>query len=403
MTTSYVTGTVSVTAGSDMVTGTGTGWLSANVAPGFFGLDSADGNPVPVAEIISDTSLRLFTPWRGATAAGQAYWLSYDTRDGQQTVNNAQRLAEYIARLNNVFFSAIGSLTPIANSFLTFDALGAAVLSPLTTAGRALLGVTGAADVVPYFTSEIAASTTPLTSVGRDVIGSASRIQLMSRIGPVHGGEPSVPSASGVGLSDGDFNTVNVGGVYNIAGNWINGPSGSASAGYAGVLQVFQRNSAQSFQIMRFASSDSDEAYIRFSAAASSSSWPNPWKRFGAASVGTVFNRAGMPAGAIIERGSNANGDYVKFADGTQICNSPTFTFSINITSGAIYRADTQVWTFPVAFAGSYAVCSGLQNNANSHWGAAGGGLSSSTNVCALSSSSVAGRNVNFIAIGRWY
>lgn len=45
--------------------------------------------------------------------------------------------------------------------------------------------------------------------------------------------------------------------------------------------------------------------------------------------LGTVSQSEGVPTGAIIERGSNANGDYVKFADGTLICtnsNSPITT-----------------------------------------------------------------------------
>jgi len=36
--------------------------------------------------------------------------------------------------------------------------------------------------------------------------------------------------------------------------------------------------------------------------------------------LGTVSQTAGVPTGAIIERGSNGNGDFVRFADGTQIC-----------------------------------------------------------------------------------
>lgn len=36
--------------------------------------------------------------------------------------------------------------------------------------------------------------------------------------------------------------------------------------------------------------------------------------------LGTVAQSGGIPTGAIIEHGSNANGDYVKFADGTMIC-----------------------------------------------------------------------------------
>ena len=46
------------------------------------------------------------------------------------------------------------------------------------------------------------------------------------------------------------------------------------------------------------------------------------WRQiYGQGSIlGTVSQAAGVPTGAIIERGSNANGAYVRFADGTQIC-----------------------------------------------------------------------------------
>lgn len=36
--------------------------------------------------------------------------------------------------------------------------------------------------------------------------------------------------------------------------------------------------------------------------------------------LGTASQSGGIPTGAIIERGSNANGQYVRYADGTQIC-----------------------------------------------------------------------------------
>ena len=36
--------------------------------------------------------------------------------------------------------------------------------------------------------------------------------------------------------------------------------------------------------------------------------------------IGTVSESGGVPTGAIIESGSNANGEFVKYADGTLIC-----------------------------------------------------------------------------------
>lgn len=59
--------------------------------------------------------------------------------------------------------------------------------------------------------------------------------------------------------------------------------------------------------------------------------------------LGTVSQSAGVPTGAVIERGSNANGQYVRFADGTQICGSAT---AITGASGVEERTTT----FPAAF-----------------------------------------------------
>ena len=62
--------------------------------------------------------------------------------------------------------------------------------------------------------------------------------------------------------------------------------------------------------------------------------------------VGTVSESGGDPTGAVIERGSNSNGDYVRFADGTQICWSRV-TLDDVITDAIIART----WTFPASFA----------------------------------------------------
>lgn len=56
--------------------------------------------------------------------------------------------------------------------------------------------------------------------------------------------------------------------------------------------------------------------------------------------LGTVTQSGGVPTGAIVESGSNANGRFVRFADGTQICRHRL---------AASTSANT-TWTFPVAF-----------------------------------------------------
>jgi hypothetical protein len=65
--------------------------------------------------------------------------------------------------------------------------------------------------------------------------------------------------------------------------------------------------------------------------------------------LGPVAFSGGANTGAIIERGSNANGEFVRFADGTQIC-----THFLALTSVSVSANDqTTVLssaTFPAAF-----------------------------------------------------
>lgn len=57
--------------------------------------------------------------------------------------------------------------------------------------------------------------------------------------------------------------------------------------------------------------------------------------------------------GAIIERGSNANGEYIRWADGTQVCWLKQIQqgIAVNQAVGSMYRSETIQWTFPAQFA----------------------------------------------------
>lgn len=75
--------------------------------------------------------------------------------------------------------------------------------------------------------------------------------------------------------------------------------------------------------------------------------------------VGAVSQSGGVPTGAIIERGSSANGEYTKYADGTLTCT-------------AVRRCDyaqtdllLNSWTFPASFSGLPVIsCTPLQGSA---------------------------------------
>jgi hypothetical protein len=95
----------------------------------------------------------------------------------------------------------------------------------------------------------------------------------------------------------------------------------------------------------------------------------SPWRPVytSANILGTVAQSAGVPTGAVIEQGSNANGSYTRFADGTQICVLPASpTLSCSEVYGALFRSLTEgTWTFPVAFSAvaSLAVSGGVASS----------------------------------------
>jgi hypothetical protein len=102
---------------------------------------------------------------------------------------------------------------------------------------------------------------------------------------------------------------------------------------------VSGQNSANLTQLA-MAQNTGNGIYMRQYRAGSFGSWSRIYDQNSI--LGTVSESAGVPTGAVIESGSNANGKYVRFADGTQIC---IRHFSPGATSHA--------WTYPAAFISS--------------------------------------------------
>lgn len=451
MTTSYKAGTVSVSAGSKRVTGISTGWILANISPGYFGLNDGQGSVIPVEAIISDTELDLFVPWSGPSLSGQEYWLSYDTRDGQQTVNNAQRLAEYVARLDSEALSAISGLEPSANKIIKFTGESAATLVDFGTGAEDLL--TG--GVIPNLqlperlriTGSVSTDANTIIENGWYVVaGTAANLpeaqpgvivhsvissQFMaqeytrrgtniiyqrSSSGGVWGAWVRILTGDSVGeISDSTLparlrrlgqpiTTAN--GLDNILENGfatvsssafvaaVNGPPGAA-AGV--VLTLLSTNTTTGVQ-MYWNQSGNDRGWTRRRA---SSVW-GPWQLVSLPILGTVSQAAGVPTGAIIERGSNANGEYVRFADGTQICMCADVAANINIASGNVFWSNILSATFPVSFVGTPYGFGAMSTTING-WVNARVLNTTSMGFSAWSSISRTGDIVRVGAIGRWF
>lgn len=121
--------------------------------------------------------------------------------------------------------------------------------------------------------------------------------------------------------------------------------------------------------------------------------------------LGTVAQSGGVPAGAILERGSNTNGEYMRFADGTQICQKLDEGASASSALGSFFRTSTDIhWVFPATFApGSEPSCFGRIDGA-SRWAAFGSG--SPASVVYRHYSAVNDPNTHaasITAIGRWF
>lgn len=117
--------------------------------------------------------------------------------------------------------------------------------------------------------------------------------------------------------------------------------------------------------------------------------------------LGTVSQAAGVPTGAVIERGANANGAYVRFADGTQICTRTMEAFATVGTYG--------VTASPFAASFSAApICSATMAGyitAPDRWTvlAAEGRGTTGCSITVTSSATQASLPVCVTAIGRWF
>ena len=130
--------------------------------------------------------------------------------------------------------------------------------------------------------------------------------------------------------------------------------------------------------------------------------------------VGTVSQSGGVPTGAIIERGSNANGEYTKYADGTLVCSFSRSDGSgiASESIGAVYRS-SESFSFP-DFPHSFItapkiVCDFSHENGYAYWGGKGGLAKASgpgggyQYYSARPFNAAASLRMSYVAHGRWY
>ncbi len=147
MTTPYTTGTIALTNGSAVVTGTGTAWAAALIAGGVIYAEAAGGNAMPILTVDGDTQITAATKWKGATGS-YPYALAIDTAYDRQVLANATALAQILQALHKPSISALSALTPAMDKLPWFNGANTAALTTLTSFARSFLDDASASDAL---------------------------------------------------------------------------------------------------------------------------------------------------------------------------------------------------------------------------------------------------------------
>ncbi|PRD42188.1 hypothetical protein C5748_17130 [Phyllobacterium phragmitis] len=270
---------------------------------------------------------------------------------------------------------------------------------------EALAALVGAADTLPYFTGPGAMDLTALTAFGRSLIGASNGGDAYSALGEVPGAQ--IPPRIGT-ITPGaaDLNAITESGFYGADGGTLNRPG---DAGNWVVLHMARVTTVHAqLAISRSNDNLANGIQYRFYNATSWSAWVSVFTQ--ASIIGTVSQSGGVPTGALIERGSNANGTYTRYADGTQECIfvRDQSSENWNVASGGLFIGPLYFWTFPAAFSdGSPFVVGSTSRSGNEARGVTVRNvITSGANMYPWSSASITAgpsKLVTYYASGRWF
>ena len=120
--------------------------------------------------------------------------------------------------------------------------------------------------------------------------------------------------------------------------------------------------------------------------------------------LGPVSQASGVPTGGLIERGSNGNGEYVKFADGTMICTHSISGITATAAAGSLFRGTSATtWTFPATFSGPLVPVVSVAIEDGGAWAAFDLTTTALCNFRAMNYASMGARNARLLAVNRWF
>lgn len=326
----YTTGTVTVTNGWTAVNGVGTSFVGA-VAAGH-GFVGPDGRTYEVAAVTSATQILLASPYLGSTQAGADYGI-FPTYAG---------LVAFNARLNALLTDyediasgpGIGKFADGASGAPSIS-FAADVDTGVRRRSTNLLSiVAGGQDILEVGTA--GASLKGLLTGTAVQSGKYDRTAgRLLTVGAFGYGDNLLPN---VVLND----AVDAG-RYSYTFNDPNAPTGNS-----GTVEVRRSINAPTGCVQIATSVFSGSESFQRHSGDNGVTWTVWSKIFTHNNIlGTVSSSGGLPTGAIIERGSNANGEYVLFADGLVFMSGNTVTLDITTASGNMFITAVQTWTLP--------------------------------------------------------
>ncbi|EOT7858061.1 pyocin knob domain-containing protein [Pseudomonas aeruginosa] len=251
----------------------------------------------------------------------------------------------------------------------------------------------GGADQLPFQTGPNSWSQTPLTSVGRAMIAASTQANALNYLG-------GVPKSLSSSRTVSDPNTVpDECGFYGIgAGPYSNLPPGIDALNPIGSM-LYHHPYDVATAVQLFVPRTSNILYFRRRVAGAWQSWVRVLSD--AQLLGTVAQSGGVPLGSILERGSNANGQYARLADGTQICtisllgaNDRMANTSYTLTLPAAFTPD---WTVGVSVSwASHATNPATYNGVKVAY-------ANGTSVTFILAENLTTNRLIFSCIGRWF
>jgi len=389
MTTYYETGTVSIGAGSTTLTGVGTAWTTAGLLPGDVLVLS--GLSVPVLTVNSATQITLARPWPGAPQSGANYAI-FPQVVQQRALTAFNQMLQQLGANGNL--TSIAALTTAADRLPFYTGAGTAALATFTAFARTLLDDADAATAratLGLGTAAIHALTTSAADA------TANRVLKVGDYG-LGGIMPIIGNAS---VTDNSI----VPGHYTYSDVSAGGSSSGGPAAVTRATLYHRRRSPSGGETqLLIADVPAGQVWVRARETGGWSAWRRLYDQ--AAVLGGVAQSGGLPTGALIERGSNANGEFVRLADGTQICaHAVTASLALDQPLLGGFRSAAQTWTYPAGFAVAPALMV-TARNLTAFGGVSAnvpGTASAQYALTAVATQAAAPREVGLMAVGRWF